>query len=111
MPAPTTIDYEVIPADLDRPKRKADWVGRLVRLRRPVETNGGRIFPKGEVLLVGKSYGGLGLAKTWICPCCKMGEHFGVDKVPEHDVDLLPVGTPKPEARADYPLLRGQNTP
>jgi hypothetical protein len=70
-------------------KRKSDWVGRKVRLRRQVETRGGTIFPAGEVMVVDRNYGGLHLTAVQACPNCSLMFRHQVKGVSEHDVDLL----------------------
>ena len=69
-----------------------DWVGRYVRLNRQIESKGGRIFPKGELMQVsGHWRGKLNLdrpARAFWTP-----EHGGaqlIRGVSKHEVDLLP---------------------
>lgn len=76
---------------MKKPKRKADWVGRKVRLLRKIETNGGSIFPAGTVMIVHRNYGGLQLKmEPQECGHCGLGFRYrSVSKVSESSVEVL----------------------
>jgi hypothetical protein len=70
--------------------KKADWVGRYVRLREPMVTNHGAMFERGEVMLVNRNFGGLHLEAVRACPECRRRYRHAIRKVCEHRVELLP---------------------
>ena len=73
-----------------KPKLKRDWVHRRVRLLRKLETKGGVIFEKDEVMVVHRNFGGLELTTLTRCPKCERGHRHYIRKVHERDVELLP---------------------
>lgn len=74
---------------MERPKLKRDWIGRFVRLRKPMETAAGVFFEAGEVMEVYKYYRGLGLRTTCCCSECSRRYRDRIDKVAIEDVLLL----------------------
>lgn len=74
-----------------KPKLKRDWVGRYVRLKEEIQTNGGVIFAVGEVMRVTRNFGGLQLETVGFkCKKCERGFRHRVTKVHEYSVSLLP---------------------
>lgn len=74
----------------ERPKRKKDWVGRRVRLRRDLENKGGNLFRAGEVMEVRRNFGGLELRTLAECTSCFKGHWRTIKDISEADVELLP---------------------
>ncbi len=82
---------------VERPRLKRDWVGRYVRLRQAIETQGGTVFRAGEVMHVYKNHAGLGLRAVMDCPHCKRQYRMQITGVHEENVELLPEDyTPAP---------------
>ena len=73
-----------------KPKLKRDWVGRWVRLKMTIQTNGGTIFEAGEVLRVIKNYSGLELERMGRCAHCTNLYRTLISHVSEWQVELLP---------------------
>lgn len=86
-PAPL-FDLENPP--LPAPKLKREWVGRHVRLLRPMQTGAGVMLGAGTVCVVEASHGGCDLRKADVCPHCQCGHTHRIRKVPECDLELLP---------------------
>ena len=74
---------------MTRPKLKRDWEGRHVRLVHDHTTKGGSIFPKGEIMLVERNFGGLHLAAVHACSTCRLRYRHRIKDVDERDVVLL----------------------
>lgn len=74
---------------VEKPKLKRDWVGRYVRLRITLETRGGIIFDKGEVMKVCKYYRGLGLRSLYCCEHCRRKTRQDITGIPIHEVEIL----------------------
>ena len=74
----------------NQPKLKRDWIGRTVRLKRRMTTNGGKIFDAGAELLVTGYYKGLQLKKPEICEHCHCGISHEIWRVSITEVELLP---------------------
>jgi len=87
--------------DPNIPRLKRDWKGRLVRLKREVETRGGTVFEPGEVMRVHRNHGGLDLEAFSCRKECGRTSRCFVRKVREMDVELLVKGTelPRPPGR------------
>lgn len=87
--------------DPNVPRLKRDWKGRLVRLKREVETRGGTVFEPGEVMRVARNFGGLDLEAFACQKECGRVSRCYVRKVSEHAVELLVRGTelPRPPGR------------
>jgi hypothetical protein len=51
-----------------RPMKKGDWVGRRVRLLRPLENLASQRFEAGSVMLVTRNHGGLSLKSSESTP-------------------------------------------
>lgn len=96
------IDYAKIKADKPL-KLQREWVGRLVRLREELRTNGGTVFPAGLVMQVEGKYHGLTLKVPFTCPCCGVGTGYSITGVHPSALDLLPRGTPVPEPLGKRP--------
>ncbi len=75
---------------MKKPKLKRDWVGRFVRLKRAMQTNGGTFFEAGEILEVYENWGGLKLQTIKYCPECSRRFRHTIKSVNENDVELLP---------------------
>lgn len=73
-------------SDTDAPRLKRDWVGRKVRTRRELR-NGMGVIPAGTVAIVTYNRSGLSLSTD---PCGSCGVRVLINRVPEHDVELLP---------------------
>lgn len=99
------MDYATIPAEKP-PKLQRDWVGRLVRLRKDLGTNGGARYPAGLVMKVEGKYHGLTLTMPFKCPCCSVGQRYTITGVEPAACDLLPESTPEPEPAAFRPNNR-----
>lgn len=69
-----------------KPKLKRDWKGRKVRTLRDLR-NGWGVIPAGTVFEVRENWAGLNLLGDR-CTCC--GLRASINRVPEHDVELLP---------------------
>jgi hypothetical protein len=81
------------PADWPRTARTgATLVGRHVRLRRRMETQGGLMFEEGEVLLITRLFGGLHLQTVKHCMACSRGRRLSITRVSPRSVELLPEG-------------------
>lgn len=78
------------------PKKKGDWAGRYVKLRRNFQTVGGLLLPKGTVMVVRRNFGGLLLEVPQVCKHCGIGQAARIKKVAESVVDLLPDGYTDP---------------
>lgn len=76
----------------ENPRKKKDWVGRKVRLLQDLENQGGFTFPRGSVMAVTRSFGGLWLEGLYLCTSCSGGRKRAISKIPESKVELLPVG-------------------
>ncbi len=72
------------------PRRKHDWIGRYVRLKRELQTNGGTVFRAGEIMRVKAIYRGLALTVARSCPVCARSYREEIHRVAYDDVDLLP---------------------
>lgn len=72
------------------PKLKRDWVGRHVRLHRTMETKGGTIFEKDNVMLVTRNFSGLELESVKACAECRSKCRYFIKHVRESEVTLLP---------------------
>jgi len=72
-----------------KPKRKCDWVDRLVRLEKRIATKGGDVFERGTVMRVTRNHGGLHLEDTRHCFQCDRGRRREVKGVQEGNVYLL----------------------
>lgn len=79
-----------------KPRRKCEWVGMLVRLRRDVRTIGGTAIPKGTLAVVTDSYGGLGVQGAQ-CASCGVSVH--VRKLEPADLEAVERLLPVPDAR------------
>lgn len=75
----------------DIPKRKRDWAGRWVRLRRTITNIGGSVFPAGSVLQVTVNHGGLRLATRALDTQSGCYRGLALSKVAEYEVELLPL--------------------
>ena len=58
---------------MEKLKRKSDWAGRFVKLKRKLENGGGRIFPADLIMQVAKNRGGLSLETVEYCESCGIG--------------------------------------
>lgn len=76
---------------MDKPRRKMDWVGRFVRLRRKMTTRGGTILGADTIMRVEENRAGLRLTKAETCAACRCGHTYQIWKVSEADVELLPL--------------------
>lgn len=76
---------------VEKPRRKRDWEGRFVRLRRTIENTGGAIFEEGEVLKVTRNFGGLHLEGIKRCAGCEKAYRRRITKINEGTVNLLPL--------------------
>lgn len=76
---------------MSKPKRKRDWIGRYVRLLAKQKNGFGAIFEAGEVMYVDRNHGGLHLSAVIRCQHCARRHHYSITRVPETDVELLPV--------------------
>lgn len=78
-----------------KPRRKSEWVGMLVRLRRDL-ANGWATFPAGTEAMVVDSFGGLALVSA---PCDHCGVVVSINKVPIPAVEPIERLLPTPEGR------------
>ncbi len=76
---------------VEKPRLKKDWEGRYVRLLKEIETRGGIILDVGEVMEVMRNFGGLNLSAVTQCENCNKHTRRYVTKVPEWNVELLPI--------------------
>ena len=70
-----------------KPRLKRDWIGRKVRTLRELRNYWGMI-PAGTVCAVDDNHSGLRLATE---PCDHCGVKIYISRVPESDVELLPL--------------------
>ncbi len=69
-------------------KPESYWVGKKVRLLRPIQ-NGGHVFPEGYVMKIERKHGGFKLRSVDICKECGVGVRWVITKVPACYLELL----------------------
>ncbi len=83
---------------MSEPRLKRDWVGRYVKLRRDLETQGGVIFDAGEVMQVYKTYHGrMGLRALHRCEHCERRALSQITGVETYNLEILPEDYEPPE--------------